>query len=197
MDRQRARFLHKTSGYEQERNVKGIIFSELIGFLELAGGPLFAEKVLAEADLEHGGAYTRIGQYPWQEAVRVVKAASRESGDDFADLCNQFGMYLFERFTVLYKEIVGRYATAEALLAHVGEHIHEEVRILYPDSSPPQVLTHNEGGILRIEYASHRPFAHIAHGLVAGAMKHFGDERKLEWINMSDDGTKAEFALTG
>ena len=181
----------------KEDRLKGIVFSELVGFLDHAGGPAFAEKVLSDAGLEHGGAYSRVGQYPWQEAVRVVEAASRESGADFADLCNQFGSYLFERFTVRYADIVGRYATAEALLMHVGDHIHEEVRVLYPDARPPKVRTHSEDGCLRVEYASHRPFAHIAHGLVAGSMKHFGDQRELDWITIGDDGTTAEFVLKG
>jgi len=48
-----------------------------------------------------------------------------------------------------------------------------------------------------VEYASHRPFAHIAHGLVAGAMTHFGDHRALNWVGANDDGSRAEFALTG
>ncbi len=177
--------------------MKGIIFSELVGFLDRAGGPLFAEKVLADANLPHGGAYSKIGQYPWQEAVRVVEVASRESGADFADLCQQFGAYLFERFTVLYADIVGRYSDAETLLAHVGDHIHEEVKVLYPDARPPQVSTHREDGVLHVRYASHRPFAHIAHGLVSGAMRHFGDQRKLEWVNVGEDGSQAEFALAG
>jgi hypothetical protein len=195
-----ARPLHRCThiaAQHSEITVKGIIFSELVGFLDRAGGPELAEKVLADAGLPHGGAYTRVGQYPWQEAVRVVEAASRETGAEFADLCHQFGAYLFERFTVLYGDIVGRYASAEELLSHVGDHIHEEVRILYPDAQPPQVTVHDEGDVLRVEYASHRPFAHIAHGLVAGAMTHFGDHRALNWVGANDDGSRAEFALTG
>ncbi|WP_291179502.1 heme NO-binding domain-containing protein [Erythrobacter sp.] len=195
-----ARLLHGVSHVHagtQELVVKGIVFSELVGFLDRAGGPAFAEKVLADADLPHGGAYSRIGQYPWQEAVRVVEVASRESGADFADLCQQFGAYLFDRFTVLYADIVGRYGDAEALLAHVGDHIHEEVKVLYPDAQPPKVTTYCEGNVLHVRYASHRPFAHIAHGLVSGAMRHFDDERKLEWVHATEDGSQAEFALAG
>ena len=165
-----------------ENPVKGIIFSELVGFLDLASLP-------------NGGAYTRVGQYPWQEAVRVVEAASRETGTDFADLCHQFGAYLFERFIVLYPDIIGRYHDAGALLSHVEDHIHEEVKALYPDARPPSVKVHDDGDFLRVEYASHRPFAHIAHGLVAGAMTHFGDARKLEWLYAKNDGAHAEFAL--
>ena len=179
-----------------EITVKGIIFTELVGFLDHAGGPDFAEKVLEDAGLPHGGAYSRVARYPWQEAVRVVEAASRETGAEFSDLCQQFGAYLFERFTVLYPEIIGRYSDAEALLSHVEDHIHEDVKILYPDAEPPTVTVRNEGNRLRVEYASHRPFAHIAHGLVAGAMNHFGDLRDLEWLTSSEGGTRAAFAMT-
>ena len=33
--------------------------------------------------------------------------------------------------------------------------------------------------------------------LVAGAMTHFGDHRALNWVGANDDGSRAEFALTG
>ena len=66
---------------------------------------------------------------------------------------------------------------------------------LYPDARPPSVRVHDDGDFLRVEYASHRPFAHIAHGLGAGAMTHFGDARKLEWLYAKNDGAHAEFAL--
>lgn len=175
--------------------MKGIIFSELVGFLEQTGGPVFTERVLAGAELSHGGAYSRVGHYPWQEAVRVVAVAAKEGDAEFDALCRSFGSYLFERFTVLYPDIVGRYADAGQLLAHVGDHIHEEVKMLYPDAQPPEVSAHDRGDSLHVRYASHRPFAHIAHGLVAGAMRHFGDDRRLEWVAASEDSSQAEFRL--
>lgn len=176
--------------------MKGIIFSELVGFLDQTGGPVFAEEVLAKAALEHGGAFTRVGRYPYQEALRMIDTASRMTGAAPADLCYQFGFYLFGRFTIFYADIIGRYNDAETLLMHVDDHIHEEVVMLTPDAKPPKVTASRQDGVLRIEYASHRPFAHIAHGLVAGAMEHFGDERVLEWVYASDDDRRASFALT-
>ena len=87
------------------------------------------------------------------------------------------------------------YASAESLLMHVGDHIHEEVKVLYPDARPPKVRSYVKDGTLHVEYASHRPFANIARGLITGAMKHFGDDRKLEWKEVSEDGRNAEFVL--
>lgn len=177
--------------------VKGVVFAELVGFLDQKGGPVFAEKVLAKADLDHGGAYTRIGLYPWEEAVRVVAAASQESGADFDELCQAFGQFLFERFTILYAEIIDRYPDAESLLTHVGGHIHGEVRGMYPDAEPPNIATRKSAEGLIVEYESYRPFAHIAHGLISGAMAHFGDNRKIAWRNVNPEGSRASFLISG
>ena len=35
--------------------MKGIIYSELLGFLDEKGGPSFTEQVLEGAELPHGG----------------------------------------------------------------------------------------------------------------------------------------------
>ena len=175
--------------------MKGIIYSELVGFLDEKGGPSFTEDVLAGAELPHGGAFSRISLYPWEQAVQVVTSASRISGVDANDLCEEFGKFLFDRFTVLYTEIVERYPTAEAMLSHVEDHIHEEVRVLYPDAEPPQVASWKEDDGFVVEYSSHRPFAHIAFGLVQGCMKHFNDSRSINWVNRDPTGQTAFFRI--
>lgn len=175
--------------------MKGIIYSELLGFLDEKGGPSFTEQVLEGAQLPHGGAFSRVSRYPWEQAVQVVTSASRLSGLDANDLCQEFGRFLFDRFTVLYTEIVNRYPTAEGMLDHVESHIHEEVKVLYPDAVPPTVRSWKEDDGFVVEYASHRPFAYIAHGLVEGCMKHFGDTRTIEWINPDPTGKTAYFRI--
>ena len=175
--------------------MKGIIYSELVGFLDVKGGPSFTEQVLAGAHLPHGGAFSRVSRYPWEQAVQVVTSASNISGADANDLCEEFGKFLFDRFTVLYTEIVERYPTAEGMLAHVEDHIHEEVRVLYPDAEPPQVSSWKDDDGFVVEYSSHRPFAHIAFGLVQGCMKHFGDPRSINWINRDPSGKTAYFRI--
>ena len=175
--------------------MKGIIYAELLGFLDESGGPAFTEQVLASADLPHGGAFSRVSRYPWEQAVQVVTAASKITGADAADLCEGFGKFLFDRFTVLYTEIVERYPTAEGMLAHVEDHIHEEVKVLYPDAVPPTVTSWEDNDGFVVEYKSHRPFAHIAFGLVQGCMKHFGDPRTIEWVDRDPSGQTAFFRI--
>lgn len=175
--------------------MRGIIFVELVSFLDHAGGPLFAERVLEEARLPHGGAYTRVSRYPWEEAIAMVTIASKLTGIPAATLSEDFGSWLFDRFQVLYPEILGRYSVAEDLLRHVNDHIHEEVRLLNPGAVPPRVETHSHGTDLVVEYRSHRPFAHIAYGLVRGCMRHFGDTRTIEWAERDPAGRRASFRI--
>lgn len=175
--------------------MKGIIYAELLGFLDETGGPSFTEQVLSEADLPHGGAFSRVSLYPWEQAVQVVSAAAKITGADANELCRQFGVFLFSRFTVLYREVVERYPTAEGMLAHVESHIHEEVKVLYPDAMPPKVSSYKDGEGFVVEYQSHRPFAFIAHGLVEGCMSHFGDPRSIEWVNPDPSGKTAHFRI--
>jgi len=175
--------------------MKGIIYAELLGFLDKKGGPSFTEQVLAEAELPHGGVFSRVSRYPWEQAVQVVSSASRISGADANSLCEEFGQFLFGRFTVLYEEIVNRYPSAEEMLDHVEDHIHEEVRVLYPGASPPRVSSRKDADCFVVEYSSHRPFAHIAFGLVQGCMKHFGDTRTISWMDPDSSGKTAHFRI--
>ena len=181
--------------FEQEPLMKGLIFSELIRFMEEKQNPLFVEQVIAAANLPNDAAFSRIGIYPTAHALILVDAASKLSGVPVAALCEEFGAYLFERFNILYPEIMSSYSTAESLLEHVRGHIHEDVKVLYPDAVPPEVTAKTQDGVCVVEYRSHRPLAHIACGLIRGCLDHFGDERKIEWVNCSESGDAATFRI--
>lgn len=174
--------------------MKGIIFAELIGFLEQQLGEAGADSVLVAANLPHGGAYTRVGSYPAEEALAIVAAASAHTGVDIATLLADYGSYLFTRFGVLFPDIMAAYSDADALLDHVGSHIHHEVTILYPDAQPPAVSTRHEGDRIMVDYHSHRPLAHIAFGLIRQAMVAYDDPRQLTWTANADT-TRAQFMI--
>jgi hypothetical protein len=167
--------------------MKGVIFTELVRFMEHAKSPDFSDDVIEQAAVESGGAYSSVGNYP---------AAAELSGIEAGELCRMFGKYLYGRFLVLYPHIMEAYTTAEELLTHVGSHIHGEVVILYPDARPPLVEARTLDGNTILTYESHRPLAAVAHGLVQGCMEHYGDTRALEWT-VNNDGRNATFTLKG
>jgi hypothetical protein len=176
--------------------MKGVIFTELVRFMEHAKSPDFSDDVIEQAAVESGGAYSSVGNYPATEALALVGKAAELSGIEAGELCRMFGKYLYGRFLVLYPHIMEAYTTAEELLTHVGSHIHGEVVILYPDARPPLVEARTLDGNTILTYESHRPLAAVAHGLVQGCMEHYGDTRALEWT-VNNDGRNATFTLKG
>lgn len=175
--------------------MKGVIFTELIHFMESVKSPAFADEAIQLAKVESDGAYTTVGNYPSDEALALVGAASQMSGIAVPELCRLFGNYLFQRFLILYPHIMASYTDAESLLAHVGSHIHSEVCVLYPDARPPQIEAEKTGKTTVMSYRSHRPMAAIAYGLIQECMGHYGDQRLLTW-EVSDNGKSATFIIS-
>lgn len=174
--------------------MKGVIFTELVRFMEAVQSPAFADAVIEAAGVASGGAYTSVGDYPSGEALDLVAEASARSGVAAHDLCRLFGNHLYTRFQTLYPHIMINYTSADELLTHVGSHIHHEVCILYPDARPPHIEAAQTPEGLTLTYQSHRPMAAIAFGLIEQCMRHHEDSRTLEWSS-SPDGRRATFTL--
>lgn len=158
-----------------------MIFTELMRFVEQAGGPVLCDAVILKADLPNDGAFTSVGNYPSAHAVAIVSAAAELTGLDANRLCEDYGSFLFDRLTELMPQVVSRYGSSTAMLNHVASHIHEEVRVLYPDAKPPLIEAEEDGEGLLVRYESHRPFAHIAFGLIRRCLLHYGDDRVVSW----------------
>jgi len=161
--------------------VKGIIFTELVGFLETRYGIEFTDAVITDSNLDNDGAFTSVGNYPSRDALTMVGMAAQLSGADGAQICEDYGTWLYGRFQTLFPELMARYTNADALLTHVGTHIHEEVRVLYPDAQPPHIEAASDGAQMTVKYRSHRPMSHIAYGLIRQCLASYGDPRQLRW----------------
>lgn len=176
--------------------MKGMIFTELLDFVERHAGSTALEEILERCDLSTGGAYTAVGNYPHEEAVRIVLSSSAELGAPAADLMRQFGRELFARFAALYPQFFAGIDDAPSMLRGIQTHIHDEVAKLYPDASPPRFEVATEGEDLVVSYRSHRPMAAVALGLIEGCVAHFGQPLV---VRREDDGpqrdTQARFRI--
>jgi hypothetical protein len=157
--------------------MKGIMFTELIEMMEACYSPELADRVLTNAELPDGGAYTAVARYPSEEWRRIVDCLSEATGTPVNELIRSFGEYLFGKFVVLYPELVTRFSDAYSLLESVEGFIHVEVRKLYPDAHLPEFrTTHHGPGTLVMEYRSPRPLADLCEGLIRGTLKHFAED---------------------
>ncbi|WP_157956873.1 heme NO-binding domain-containing protein [Salinicola aestuarinus] len=161
--------------------MKGVIFVELMNFMDEQFGGEFTERVVDEVALPNNAAFTSVGNYPSVQAADMVATAARLADADAADLCERFGLYLFQRFEVRFPHLLTRYQSARELLDHVQSHIHEEVKVIYPGATPPEVVTHEGPEGYVVIYRSHRAFAHIAYGLVQQCITFYGDNSTVHW----------------
>ena len=167
--------------------MKGIIFTELVYFVERHTSTVVSEQIINQADLDTKGAFTSVGNYPHDEALKLVSSAASILETPPEDLMRQFGGELFEHLIASHPEFLPEHVDdAFSFLSVVQSHIHTEVKKLYPESSPPNVSTVVENGKMIVTYDSHRPFAMIAMGLIEGCCAYF--DESLTVVTDSDLG---------
>ena len=178
--------------------MKGIVFTELVDFIERHTSMPVAESIIIEAELENDGAFTSVGNYPHSEAIKLVMSASERLETPAADLMRQFGNELFVRLLDSHPQFLDQETDdAFAFLSKVQSHIHAEVMKLYADSSPPEVQTSLEDGKMIVHYASHRPFAMIAMGLIEGCCAYFDEALEVELQGSPNEASNsATFSVT-
>jgi hypothetical protein len=81
-------------------------------------------------------------------------------------------------------------------IGQIDNHIHVEVRKLYPDAELPRIDTSRSDGEMELLYSSRRPLADFAHGLLEGCISHFGSSVDLQREDLSpESGHSTKFRL--
>jgi hypothetical protein len=157
--------------------VKGVIFTELLDFLEDHVGTTGLEEVLVAAGQD--GVYSATGNYDHLGAIDIVIAGSKRLGIDSAELMRLYGRSLFGSLSVRYPMFFEHIDDTFTFLSGIQTHIHDEVKALYPDTTPPEFLVSRTANAIEIRYRSHRPFAMIALGMIEACIDHFGENLEL------------------
>ena len=178
--------------------MKGIVFSEFNDMVEQRFSLETLDHIISQADLPSGGAYTSVGTYDHREILLLVECLSRETGISPDELIKAFGQHLASRFSVLYPSFFDRVDDVFGFLASIENHVHVEVRKLYPDAELPSFRTEPIGDhAMRMIYESRHPFADLAEGLIIGCSMHFGESISIERIEDNDDTLRrTEFMLS-
>jgi hypothetical protein len=178
--------------------MKGIVFTELVDFIESNASLTVAESIIGDAGLDNDGAFTSVGNYPHSEAIKLVTSASEQLDIPVSHLMRQFGRQLFAKLLDSHPQFLDEQTSdAFAFLAKVQGHIHQEVAKLYADADLPEISTSVEGGRMIVSYESHRPFAMLAMGLIEGCCAYFDETTVVELHGDPDDVTdRATFSVT-
>jgi hypothetical protein len=150
--------------------MKGIVFTELLDYVDATLGRDMVDDIIDDCNFAHGGAYTSVGTYEYQEMIALVSALSKRTETRVPDLLCGFGRHLCGRFANLYPEFFENKKCLFDFLESVNGHIHVEVHKLYPDAELPAFETHaRSAGDLQLDYRSCKPLASLAEGLIKGA----------------------------
>ena len=175
--------------------MKGIILSEFVEYIEQELGESTAQAIIDKSELESDGAYSRVGMYDYQELIRMLTNAAAETQQDASVLLNGFSDHLFAMFKRDYSVFFDGIDNAAQMLMKIDNHIHVEVKKLYPDAELPSFDYSHEGNTLTLHYSSPRPLASVAQALVGACLKFFGTNEELICATLSDDHTSATFLI--
>ncbi len=175
--------------------MKGIILSEFVEFIELTLGEDQAQSIIDDSGVESGGAYSRVGQYDYQELIQLLTQTASATNKQAVDLLNPFADHLFEMFKRDYSVFFDGVESAAQMLTQIDNHIHVEVKKLYPDAELPKFEYEQDGNELILDYQSPRPLAAVALALVNGCLKFFGNNEKLASYQIAEDQCSARFVI--
>lgn len=175
--------------------MKGMVFTEFLEMVEETFSEEMADAIIEGAHLPSGGAYTTVGTYDHLEMMALVDALHHQTGIPAAELVQNFGRYLFQRFFSLYPQMFEGIGSTTDFLMRIENYIHVEVRKLYADAQLPVFQFKQETNRFELIYRSDRPFADLAEGLIHGCIQHYGEPWILSRLDLDPPGCAAHFVL--
>ena len=176
--------------------MKGIVFSEFMDLVEEKFGLETMDEIIESSNLASGGSYTAVGTYPHGEMVTLLGRLSEVTKVPAEKLLNVFGHHLFKTFHKNYPAFFTEVKHPFDLLEQIDNHIHVEVKKLYPDAELPRFETSREGDVLTMIYRSERKMADLAIGLIEAAAAHYQEDLKIETEMLKADGSEVKFKIS-
>lgn len=165
--------------------MKGIVFTEFMEMVEQSFGLEMVDQLINACPLHSGGSYTKVGTYDHREMVSMVAELSERKKIPAEGLIKIFGKHMFSTFVRDYPVFFEKQTTFSFLKSLDG-YIHIEVRKLYSDAELPKFEYTESEGMLTMHYTSKRPFADLAEGLIAEAVKYFKEPIEMIVTDRSD-----------
>lgn len=181
--------------------MKGIVFTEFLEMVDDKFGYEVTENIIDQSinNLSTDGIYTAVGTYPYQEIISLVVALSQESNIPVPKLVEVFGEHLLGQFAKNYSAFFTNSKDTFSFLKSIDNHIHVEVKKLYPDAELPKFECHhpdnNEDKLIMI-YTSERAMSDLAVGLINGTIKYFNETITFTKTDVENsNGKKVRFEL--
>ena len=176
--------------------MRGVIFTEMIEFVEEALGFDVADKMIEKAMLENHGAFSQGGNYPFDHMVKLLTALSEITGKAPNELLFIFGKHLFATLVKLYGKDIKKAGNALDFIDSVEEYVHVEVKKLYPDADLPKFKTvHKDEQCLELVYTSSKKLEAFAHGLIEACGEYFNEPLDVKYETVCSEPYEVKFTI--
>lgn len=176
--------------------MKGIIFTEFLDLVEDKFGLEMVDKIIESSELESKGIYTSIGTYKFSEMLQLLTHLSANTNISKDDLLLVYGEHLFGVLKSSYPGLIAAYNDPIDMLSSIENHIHVEVKKIYPDAELPTFIVINKSeDSLTLLYKSSRSMYYLGLGLMNKTFEHFNTEATIEMEKIKDDGTQVMFTI--
>lgn len=177
--------------------MKGIVFTEFLELVENKFGLDMVDKIITNSDLESNGIYTTIGTYSFSEMLQLLQHLSANTGIDIDTLLLVYAEHFFSVIEKSYPGLLATYKDPIEMLSSIENHIHVEVRKIYPDAELPVFIVEEkkEDSLIMI-YKSTRAMHHFGLGLMNKTFEHFNATATIKLEKIKEDGTEVRFVIS-
>ncbi len=176
--------------------MKGIVFTEFLGLVEEKFGLEMVDTIIEASELPSKGVYTSIGTYDFSEMLSLLNHLSQHTSISIDDLLYVYAEHFFGVLETSYSNFLELYSDPIEMLSSIENHIHVEVRKIYPDAELPlfNVIEKTEDKLV-LEYISSRAMYSFGLGLMHKTFEHFGQKADIKLDKLKSDGTKVNYTI--
>ncbi|WP_298778511.1 heme NO-binding domain-containing protein [uncultured Polaribacter sp.] len=176
--------------------MKGIVFTEFLDLVETKFGFEMVDKIIMQSKLESNGVYTSIGTYKFSEMLHLLQNLNKNTGISIDNLLEVYAEHFFEVIKVSYPGLLSTYNDPIEMLASIENHIHVEVRKIYPDAELPVFIVESktETSLIML-YKSNRAMHHFGLGLMNKTFEYFNAKATIVLEKIKKDGTEVRFVI--
>ena len=176
--------------------MKGIVFTEFLDLVEDKFGIEMVDNIIANAKLESEGVYTSIGTYSFSEMLQLLQNLSNNTGVSIDNLLLIYAEHFFSVIEESYPGLLATYKDPIEMISSIEDHIHVEVRKIYPDAELPTFVVEDktENSLVLI-YTSSRAMHHFGLGLMNKTFEHFNSTAEITLEKIKEDGTEVRFII--
>ena len=176
--------------------MKGIVFTEFLDLVEEKFGMEMVDSIIEASDLESEGVYTSIGTYNFSEILSLLNNLSERTNITIDDLLLVYGEHFFSVIERSYVGLLNTYKDPMEMISSIENHIHVEVRKIYPEAELPTFIVEEKtDDLLIMVYKSSRAMYYFGLGLMNKTFAHFNSTAEITLEKIAEDGTEVRFVI--